>query len=219
MLSYHLFHITFPLFRKRSEIKYNQCLILPSRRPAPRVNCFLKNMAASRPLQKREITISSPRPISPRRPHNRQDQVHYPRHTILAEESGQTAVVDGDTKWKWIVDPLDGTTNFAHSYPCFCVTIALEHENELVIGVTYDPTRNELFTAEKGRERVSIQTDSCLVDRQAERIARSSPVFLTTLRRRAISRGICTRFCLAARGVRRDGSAAIDLAYIACGRL
>src|ERR1041385_7076436 len=69
---------------------------------------------------------------------------HYPRHTILAEESGQIAVVDGDSRWRWIIDPLDGTTNFAHGYPCFCVTMALEHDNELVIGVTYDPTRNWL---------------------------------------------------------------------------
>jgi myo-inositol-1(or 4)-monophosphatase len=66
---------------------------------------------------------------------------HYPRHTILAEESGDTVVIDGDSRWKWIIDPLDGTTNFAHSYPCFCVTLALEHDGELVLGVTYDPTR------------------------------------------------------------------------------
>src|SRR6478672_4587557 len=77
---------------------------------------------------------------------------YYPQHGILAEESGEASLVGGKRgEWKWIIDPLDGTTNFAHSYPCFCVTIALEHEGELVIGVTYDPTRNELFTAERGQ--------------------------------------------------------------------
>src|SRR3954469_5308145 len=75
---------------------------------------------------------------------------YYPKHSILAEESGD-AVVIGSSAWKWIIDPLDGTTNFAHGYPCFCVTLALEHEDEIVIGVTYDPTRNELFTAERGQ--------------------------------------------------------------------
>ena len=58
---------------------------------------------------------------------------------------------EGDNKWKWIIDPLDGTTNYAHGYPCFCVTLALEHDGEIVIGVTFDPTRNELFAAEKGK--------------------------------------------------------------------
>jgi len=76
---------------------------------------------------------------------------YYPKHSILAEESGEAVVTGGDSTWKWIIDPLDGTTNYAHGYPCFCVTIALEHQGEIVIGVTYDPTRNELFSAERGR--------------------------------------------------------------------
>src|SRR5881275_3283078 len=74
---------------------------------------------------------------------------HYPRHTILAEESGQTVVVDGDSRWKWIIDPLDGTTNFAHGYPCFCVTIGVQHKDRMEIGVVYDPLRDEMFTAER----------------------------------------------------------------------
>src|SRR6478609_2281560 len=76
---------------------------------------------------------------------------YYPKHSILAEESGEAVVTGGDSSWKWIIDPLDGTTNYAHGYPCFCVTIALEHNGEIVIGVTFDPTRNELFAAERGR--------------------------------------------------------------------
>jgi len=69
---------------------------------------------------------------------------YYPKHSILAEESG-AATVD-DSVWKWIIDPLDGTTNYAHGYPCFCVTIALEHKGEIVVGVTFDPTRGEMFS-------------------------------------------------------------------------
>src|SRR5438552_10894247 len=76
---------------------------------------------------------------------------YYPKHSILAEESGEAVVKGGDTSWKWIIDPLDGTTNYAHGYPCFCVTIALEHDGEIVLGVTFDPTRDELFAAERGR--------------------------------------------------------------------
>src|SRR5688572_7970787 len=78
---------------------------------------------------------------------------YYPKHSILAEESGESniAVVEGESRWKWIIDPLDGTTNFAHGYPCFCITLAVEHNGEIVIGVTFDPTRNEMFAAEKGK--------------------------------------------------------------------
>ena len=76
---------------------------------------------------------------------------HYPKHSILAEESGEAISLDDANSWKWIIDPLDGTTNFAHGYPCFCVTLALEHDGEIVVGVTFDPTRNELFAAEKGK--------------------------------------------------------------------
>ena len=74
---------------------------------------------------------------------------YQPRHSILAEESGNAVVIGGENTWKWIIDPLDGTTNFAHGYPCFCVTLGLEHDGESVVGVTFDPTRNELFAAER----------------------------------------------------------------------
>ncbi|HXH68756.1 MAG TPA: inositol monophosphatase family protein, partial [Pyrinomonadaceae bacterium] len=73
---------------------------------------------------------------------------YYPKHSILAEESGAAMVEE--SVWKWIIDPLDGTTNYAHGYPCFCVTIALEHKGEIVVGATFDPTRNEMFSAERG---------------------------------------------------------------------
>ncbi|HEV2763033.1 MAG TPA: inositol monophosphatase family protein, partial [Pyrinomonadaceae bacterium] len=71
-------------------------------------------------------------------------RTHFPRHSILAEESGETVAVGGaDSEWKWVVDPLDGTTNYAHGYPCFCVSVALEHRGRVVLGVVHDPTRGE----------------------------------------------------------------------------
>src|SRR6476620_3405788 len=72
---------------------------------------------------------------------------YYPRHEILAEEGGLT---ETSSEYRWIVDPLDGTTNYAHGYPMFCVSIGLEYQGEIVLGVVYDPMRDELFTAERG---------------------------------------------------------------------
>ncbi len=143
---------------------------------------------------------------------------HHPRHSILAEESGEAVVIGGDGEYRWIIDPLDGTTNYAHGYPCFCVTIALEHNGEIILGVTFDPTRDELFAAEKGNgatlngKPISVSAtdelgNSLLVTgfpydiKQREKFARN-----------------LTELLLASRGVRRDGSAAIDMAYVACGR-
>ena len=71
----------------------------------------------------------------------------WPRHDILGEEQG---FVDTGSEYRWYVDPLDGTTNFAHGFPVFCVSMALEHKGQMVAGVIYDPTRDELFAAEKG---------------------------------------------------------------------
>src|ERR1051325_1260479 len=76
---------------------------------------------------------------------------YHPRHRILTEESGDVAEAGGpEDSHKWIIDPLDGTTNYAHGYPVFCVSIALEHEGSVVVGVVYDPVREELFAAERG---------------------------------------------------------------------
>lgn len=143
---------------------------------------------------------------------------HFPKHSILAEESGEAVVIGGDGSWKWIIDPLDGTTNYAHGYPCFAVTIALEHEGEITVGVTYDPTRDEMFTAERGRG-ASLNNKPIRVsetDRLSEALVvtgfpydfKSKPHFGKHL----------NDLLYHARGVRRDGSAAIDMAYVACGR-
>lgn len=142
---------------------------------------------------------------------------YYPKHSILAEESGN-AVVDGNSSWKWIIDPLDGTTNFAHGYPCFCVTLALEHEGKIVIGVTYDPTRNELFAAERGQG--STLNNKPIRVSETERLSESLLVtgFPYDFKQKENFARHLTNFLLQSRGVRRDGSAAIDLAYVACGR-
>jgi myo-inositol-1(or 4)-monophosphatase len=143
---------------------------------------------------------------------------HFPRHAVLAEESGEAIVLGGDSTWKWIIDPLDGTTNYAHGYPCFCVTIALEHQGEIVIGVTYDPTRNELFSAERGR--------GASLDNKPIRVSSTenlSDALLVTgfpydIKKRPRFERHLVEMLTNSRGVRRDGSAAIDLAYVACGR-
>lgn len=143
---------------------------------------------------------------------------YYPRHSILAEESGNAVVIGGENTWKWIIDPLDGTTNFAHGYPCFCVTIALEHDGEIVIGVTFDPTRNELFAAERGGgaslNGKPIRVSNC-EDLGDALIVTGFPYDIK--HRNDFARHL-TEMLLSSRGVRRDGSAAIDMAYVACGR-
>jgi myo-inositol-1(or 4)-monophosphatase len=142
---------------------------------------------------------------------------HFPKHAILAEESGEV-VIDGNSTWKWIIDPLDGTTNFAHGYPCFCVTLALEHDGKVGIGVTYDPTRDELFAAEKQRgaslNNKPIRVSAC------EELSEALLVtgFPYNFKRREDFARHLTAFLLQSRGVRRDGSAALDMAYVACGR-
>ena len=143
---------------------------------------------------------------------------YYPKHSILAEESGNAVVIGGDNTWKWIIDPLDGTTNFAHGYPCFCVTLALEHEGEIVIGVTFDPTRNELFAAERGKG-ASLNNKPIRVS-EAEDLGNALLVtgFPYDFRDRPDFARHFSEFLVRSRGVRRDGSAAIDLAYVACGR-
>ena len=143
---------------------------------------------------------------------------HYPKHSILAEESGEASSSDSGNSWKWIVDPLDGTTNYAHGYPCFCVTLALEHDGEIVVGVTFDPTRNELFAAEKGKG-ATLNNKPIRVS-ETEKLSESLIItgFPYDFKQKENFAKHLTEFLLKSRGVRRDGSAAIDMAYVACGR-
>ncbi|MCD9189576.1 MAG: inositol monophosphatase [Pyrinomonadaceae bacterium] len=143
---------------------------------------------------------------------------HYPKHSILAEESGEAVVIGGENTWKWIIDPLDGTTNFAHGYPAFCVNIALEHEGEIVVAVTFDPTRNEMFSAEKGNG--AFLNNRRIYVSETEKLSESLLVtgFPYNFKEKENFARHLTDFLLFSRGVRRDGSAAIDMAYVACGR-
>jgi myo-inositol-1(or 4)-monophosphatase len=142
---------------------------------------------------------------------------HYPEHAILAEESGRS----GEHDTVWIIDPLDGTTNFLHGFPVFAVSIAVEQRGRLEIGVVYDPMRQEVFTAARGagahlenhRMRVSKQRtlEGALLAtgfpyRQDEPYADNYFAMLRTLSAQAA-------------GIRRPGSAALDLAYVAAGRV
>jgi myo-inositol-1(or 4)-monophosphatase len=140
---------------------------------------------------------------------------HYPKHAILAEESGAS---ERENEWKWIIDPLDGTTNYAHGYPCFCVTIALEHNGEIVLGVTFDPTRDELFSAEKG-SGVTLNGRQIRVS-ETEELKESLLVtgFPYDVRGRENFTRHFAGFTQKSIGIRRDGSAALDMAYVACGR-
>ena len=146
-------------------------------------------------------------------------KTYYPRHTILAEESGASASSDREeSERRWIIDPLDGTTNYAHGYPCFCVSIGLEFKGRMEIGVIYDPLRDELFAAERGDgvtlngHRVSVSSTNSL----------NSALLCTGFPYDVRERGEFARhfanFIMNAQAVRRDGSAALDLAYVACGR-
>jgi myo-inositol-1(or 4)-monophosphatase len=148
-------------------------------------------------------------------------KTHYPRHAILAEESGATEGiknVTGQTDWRWIVDPLDGTTNYAHGYPCFCVSIALEREGSIELGVIYDPVRDEVFAAERGQGATlndrSIHV-SAVDDLNAAMLCTGFPY---NVRERPDFARDFVNFTMNAQAVRRDGSAALDLAYLACGR-
>jgi myo-inositol-1(or 4)-monophosphatase len=143
---------------------------------------------------------------------------HYPQHSILAEEAGEAVVIGSGSTWKWIIDPLDGTTNYAHGYPCFCVTLALEHDGEIVVGVTFDPTRNELFAAERG-QGASLNNKPIRVS-STDELGNALIVtgFPYDIKHREDFARHLTEMLLTSRGVRRDGSAAIVMAYVACGR-
>jgi myo-inositol-1(or 4)-monophosphatase len=144
---------------------------------------------------------------------------YHPQHGILAEESGEAVLVGGKrSEWKWIIDPLDGTTNYAHSYPCFCVSIALEREGVLEIGVVYDPVRDEMFAAERGRGATLNDRKIRVSEVEELKDAMLVTGFPYNVRERPDFTRDFANFTMAAQAVRRDGSAALDLAYVACGR-
>ncbi|HVN78088.1 MAG TPA: inositol monophosphatase family protein [Terriglobia bacterium] len=140
----------------------------------------------------------------------------FPHHSILAEEGG---CMEKSSDYKWVVDPLDGTSNYAHDYPFFSVSIALEKQGEVIAGAVYHPILEELFIAEKGG-------GAYLNDRRVQ-VSK-----VTTLKKALLSTGfpydiqkdpeealgLFGNFIHASLGIRRDGSAALDLCYLAMGR-
>jgi myo-inositol-1(or 4)-monophosphatase len=141
----------------------------------------------------------------------------YPDHGFLCEESGASAA---DAETVWIVDPLDGTTNFIHGFPQYCVSIAVRTRGALAHSVVYDPIRNELFTASKGRgaylndRRIRVSK----ITRLNDALAGTGFPFKELSRLDLYTRQLQAMMRTCA-GVRRAGAAALDLAYVACGRL
>ena len=141
---------------------------------------------------------------------------HFPAHAIVAEEGGGH---ESPSDYRWFVDPLDGTTNFAHGFPMFCVSIGLERAGEAIAGVVYDPIHQELFTAERGSgaflnsHRIRVSETKRLSDSLA------STGFPSRKRHHNINIHFYYQLAMASHGVRRTGSAALDLAYVSCGRL
>jgi myo-inositol-1(or 4)-monophosphatase len=141
----------------------------------------------------------------------------FPEHGILAEEGSNQ---EGRLPYKWVIDPLDGTTNFAHGFPWFCVSIALEHQGEVLLGVIYHCMMDELFTAVRGGGAFLNGSKIRVSTRQPLRrslLATGFPYDRTRDNENNFDNFI--NFQLAARAVRRAGAAALDLAYVAAGRL
>lgn len=141
---------------------------------------------------------------------------HFPQHEIVAEEGSRGA--DRGAKYCWHVDPLDGTTNFAHSYPCFAVSIGLLEDGDPIVAVVLNPLTQELFTAMRGEGAYLGHKRICVS--QVEKLAQSlvSTGFPTQQRARNRNIYYYWEFTMRSHGVRRDGSAAMDLCSVACGR-
>lgn len=140
---------------------------------------------------------------------------HYPNHSILAEESGGS----GSSDYRWVIDPLDGTTNFLHGLPLFCVTIGLEYKGEIIAGVVYDPNLDEMFTAEKGSgaylngKRMRVSKSAELIN---SLLVTGFPYDIAGNPDHAVEHFV--NFLMRGQGIRRLGSAALDLSYVAAGR-
>lgn len=140
----------------------------------------------------------------------------FPDHGILTEESSE---IKSDTGRRWIIDPLDGTTNYAHGFPIFSVSVAFEERAEVLFGAVYNPMLDELFTGEKGKgaflngSRIKVSQTSSL-DRSL--LATGFPYDIRTSELKNLDN--FANFSVRAQAIRRAGSAALDLSYVACGR-
>jgi myo-inositol-1(or 4)-monophosphatase len=141
---------------------------------------------------------------------------HFPTHAVVAEEGTGR---EGSSEYRWYVDPLDGTTNFAHGFPAFNVTLGLEQNGELIAGVIFDPLRNELFSVERGagaflnQQRIHVSKTARIED---SLVATGFP---SRKRHQNVNVHFYYQLAMQSHGVRRAGAAALDLAYVACGRL
>jgi len=140
----------------------------------------------------------------------------FPDHGILSEES---PVITGAGKLRWIIDPLDGTTNYAHGYPVFCVSIALENDGEVILGVIYDPMREELFVSVRGEgaylndKKLAV---SSLKDISRSLLATGFPYDIRESKENNLD--YFNAMAINVQAIRRAGVAALDLAYLAAGR-
>jgi myo-inositol-1(or 4)-monophosphatase len=143
-------------------------------------------------------------------------QKHFPEHRILAEESGEQY---GEDCCLWYIDPLDGTVNYAHGVPVFTVSIAYQESGMVILGVVYDPMRDELFSAERGNnallngKKIAVKDTT---DLDHSLLATGFPYDIRTHTKTNLDN--FSRFALRCQGIRRLGSAALDLCYVACGR-
>ena len=140
----------------------------------------------------------------------------YPGHAILAEESGAS----GSSEYRWVIDPLDGTTNFLHGFPQYCVSIALEHRGVVTQAVVYDPVKNDLFTGSRGRGAYLNDTRMRVSKKPQLKSALIGTGFpFKELVHIDAYMAMLRDMMKGSAGVRRAGSAALDLAYVAAGRL
>ncbi len=141
---------------------------------------------------------------------------HFPEHDFLAEEN---LFEEKGSDFCWIIDPIDGTTNYAHNFPVFCVSIAMAFENEIKLGVIYDPMREEMFTAVKNNGAVLNNNRihvSSVRELDKSLLATGFPYDLRESRVNNFDHFL--NFATRVQGIRRGGSAALDLCYVACGR-
>ncbi|MBI5835677.1 MAG: inositol monophosphatase [Candidatus Eisenbacteria bacterium] len=143
----------------------------------------------------------------------------FPDHEILAEESGRHAARGNSPPYRWVIDPLDGTTNFAHGYPFVCTSVAVVRDGRALAGAVLDPVRDELFSAALGQgarcngRRIRVSA----VRRLREALLVTGFPYDVFIRSRRVVREF-ELFLPRVQGVRRDGSAALNLCYVACGR-
>jgi myo-inositol-1(or 4)-monophosphatase len=139
----------------------------------------------------------------------------WPDHDLIGEEGSRN---ESGSDYRWYIDPLDGTTNFAHGYPVFCVSMALEHRGERIAGVIYDPNRDEMFAAEKGSG--SRLNGATIRVSRTPRLQESlvATGFPSHKRHKNPNIHFYHQLTLRSHGVRRAGSAALDLCYVSCGR-